>query len=101
MFKKIKIELKMKNQIKILAGIALILALEGCVKVFAFYILTLLICIPRIVTHRAFLRALLELPSTFISMILALVGIGTADKRFIHTSHSNTDVENIFHRRKK
>ncbi len=65
------------------------------------YVLTLMMCIPRMLVHKSFLVALVKLPATFLSMLLALIGIKQADDKFIHTKHTNPSINNVFHKKKR
>lgn len=57
------------------------------------YILALLIAIPRKYLNRKILFALATLPSVFMIMLVNLFRLKGANKKFIHTPHSNTPLE--------
>ncbi|RLD91328.1 MAG: glycosyltransferase family 2 protein [Bacteroidetes bacterium] len=62
---------------------------------FAATTFTLIISIPRRFYNKKTLKALLYIPTGFVLMLLSLLKIKGASKKFIHTTHSHTD--NIKH----
>ncbi len=71
-----------------------ILSYQYWALLFLFTVMALLIAVPkRLYTAKTF-RALLSLPLGFLLMIMSILRIKGASKRFIHTTHSHTgDVE--------
>lgn len=61
------------------------------VSLFAITAISLLLAVPRRLYTKKTFHALLYLPLGFILMILSLLRIKGASKKFIHTTHSHTD----------
>lgn len=57
------------------------------------YSIALLIAIPKKYLNRKILAALLALPGVFVIMLVNLFRLKGANKKFIHTPHSNTPLE--------
>ncbi|MDW7696016.1 glycosyltransferase family 2 protein (plasmid) [Flammeovirgaceae bacterium SG7u.111] len=58
------------------------------------YGVSLLISLPQRMYNKKTLGALLKLPQAFLIMLLSLLKIKGANKKFIHTAHTNTEVDN-------
>ncbi len=63
--------------------------------IFVLYLITLAIALPRQLVNKQLLRAALSLPKASVLMILTIFQIRKANKKFIHTVHSKTEVTNI------
>ena len=61
---------------------------------FALYLAALLIAIPGSLYNRKLLRTLYQLPKAFVVMLRSLIRTKGANKEFIHTTHTKTDVDN-------
>lgn len=66
----------------------------GSMWVLIVYLLSLLIALPAILVNRDLLVAVLRLPKAIVMMVLALFQIKKANKTFIHTVHTKTEVSN-------
>jgi len=65
---------------------------------FIIYAFSLMICLPLKFYNRSLLKAVINLPLVFINTLLLLFKLKGANKSFIHTSHSSSEVtsNNIF-----
>jgi cellulose synthase/poly-beta-1,6-N-acetylglucosamine synthase-like glycosyltransferase len=61
---------------------------------FGLYAFALLICLPKKFFNGDLLKAVLSIPRVFIRMFLLLFKLKGANKNFIHTTHSNSKLEN-------
>ena len=62
----------------------------GFAVVLFFNIISFLIAMPAYSWQRPYIDALLRLPLVFLFALRSLVGIGKANKKFIHTPHGET-----------
>ncbi len=58
-----------------------------------FYVLSLIIAIPRAFFSKNLFNALLSLPKVFFIMFTLLFRLRGADKKFIHTTHTKVDID--------
>lgn len=61
---------------------------------FGLYAFSLAICLPRNFYNRDLVNALLNLPGVFLRMFMLLFKLKGANKTFIHTTHTNSEVKN-------
>ena len=61
---------------------------------FALYAFALLLAIPVELYNKRFLKMLYQLPNAFLVMLRSLFRTKGANKEFIHTTHTKTDVDN-------
>ena len=61
---------------------------------FVSFTVALLIAIPANLYNRKLLKTLDQLPNAFFTMLRSLIRTRGANKKFIHTSHTKTDVDN-------
>lgn len=62
----------------------------GFIVVLTFNVISFLIALPAYTWERPYIDALLRLPLVFFFALKSLVGIGKANKRFIHTPHGDS-----------
>ncbi|MCV9385027.1 glycosyltransferase [Reichenbachiella ulvae] len=60
---------------------------------FLLYVVAMLMAMPRRMFGKKLFRSMLSLPQTFWSMFLLLFKLKGADKKFIHTQHSQVEVD--------
>lgn len=65
---------------------------------FGLYLLSLVIAIPAMLVNKDLMLALLKLPKAFAAMVAALFQMKKANKTFIHTVHTKTEVSNSLYK---
>ena len=61
---------------------------------FALYAVALLLAIPANLYNKRLLKTLYQLPNAFLVMLRSLIRTKGANKEFIHTTHTKTDIDN-------
>ncbi len=64
------------------------------VWLFGIYLLSLLVSLPAVLVNRNLLVAMLQLPRAIGGMVLSFINMRKANKTFIHTVHTKTEVSN-------